>query len=745
MAKGRFLIAPLDSGLQTNVRPWLLPENAFEELNNAYVFRSRIRKRPGTSLLQDGTSEVFDGLAQLTARLRISLGNVDGSGNSTPGATVPLDGGVPITANIGSAFSVGSELFTVYQATGDMYSTGSATGTFDTTTGEYTITGAEPDDTIYFYPSLPVMGIVQYETLLINDEPTYAFDTRFAYQYASNGWLRLGTAVWTGDDTKFFWGRVWRGLAANEIYLFVTNFNFGSTLDDSDFMKYWDGSIWNDFRPQFSRVDPTKTILQARIIMPFKNRLVLMNIVENTGASPGTNIQYGNRIRFSQNGSPIPSMGDPIAAWNENVGGRGGYIDAPTEEQIVSAEFVRDRLIVFFERSTYELVYTGNEILPFRFQKIDNILGVESTFSVVQFDKNIIGIGDTGIHVASSTAVQRVDLQIPDIVFTISNDNNGVLRVQGVRDFYGELIYWAYPQYSEQFPDRVLLYNYRNNTWATFDDSFTSFGYFNNQGDRVWEATYDTWQELDEPWISGVLNKGTYSVVGGNQQGYVFFIEIDQLNNAASLQITDISLPVTITCYNHNLRTGDYITLSNMAGVTIEDLYGNEIPITQVSSVIDANTFEIDHNNQLVGEYLGGGVIARVSLPSVLTKQYNFFIKDGIDFTINKIDVQVDRTGEVQEDGTWTGGNISVDWMINASEFSLGTQIVETYPLVTYYPMEATQYQLWRTVYPNAEGYFVQLRYYLNDIQMRDPLSAFAAFTLHSFIYYADPTRSRIE
>ena len=43
----RFFIAPYDqnSGLQTNVKPWLIPDEAFSELNNAYVFRGRVRKR----------------------------------------------------------------------------------------------------------------------------------------------------------------------------------------------------------------------------------------------------------------------------------------------------------------------------------------------------------------------------------------------------------------------------------------------------------------------------------------------------------------------------------------------------------------------------------------------------------------------------------------------------------------------------------------------------------------------------
>ena len=415
VAKGRFLVAPFDSGLVEDKRPWLIPEDAFDQMSNAYVFRGRVRKRPGTTLLNDGTSARETTTEQISARLRISVGSTDLNGDLND--FVPLDGGTPITANIGSMFSIGNYIYTVYQATGDMYDSNTAspatTATFNTTTGEFDFVGAAASSTVYFYPAEPVMGIVQYETILINDEPTYAFDTKFAYQYASNGWLRLGTAFWTGSDSDFFWGRVWRGIEANERYLFATNFLFGSTLNDSDPIRYWDGSSWTDFGPAFSSTVATNTILQARVILPFKDRLVLMNIVENTGVAPGTNTQYGNRIRFSQNGSPVAAD-----AWYEDVAGKGGYIDAPTQEAIVSAEFVRDRLIVFFERSTYELVYTGNEILPFRFQKINDVLGVESTFSVVQFDNYLAGVGDVGIHAASSTTVQRIDNKIPDLIVT---------------------------------------------------------------------------------------------------------------------------------------------------------------------------------------------------------------------------------------------------------------------------------------------------------------------------------------
>lgn len=50
----------------------------------------------------------------------------------------------------------------------------------------------------------------------------------------------------------------------------------------------------------------------------------------------------------------------------------GGYVEAATDEEMVSTEFINDRLIVFFKRSTWELSYTGNQVQPFIWQKFNS-------------------------------------------------------------------------------------------------------------------------------------------------------------------------------------------------------------------------------------------------------------------------------------------------------------------------------------------------------------------------------------
>lgn len=714
----RFLIAPPDGGLQTNVRPWLLPENAFAQLNNAYVFRGRVRKRFGSYLTNSTLDEEE---AQLQSRLSIPLtggagiGTTDGAGN----AAGVVNGTV---FKIGQMFSIGSEIYTVWQANGAMLSTGSGSGTYNTATGAYTFAGAPALTQIYFFPSEPVMGLITYQTDNLNDEPTYAFDTQFAYQFSGGRWIRLGGAIWTGSNSQFFWGATWRGSQADDNILYVTNYN------QPDNIKIWDGTTWSTINPIFNAANDT--IESARIIVPFKDRLVLLNVIEQIGVNPPRT--FPNRCRFSQNGDPL-EVTPGQEAWLEDVPGKGGYIDAPTIEQIVTAQFLKDRLIVYFETSTWELVYTGNEILPFRWQQLNTELGAESTFSHIPFDKVVVGVGNVGVHQCNGSNVERIDEKIPDYVFDIINENNGPERVYGIRDYKTECLYWTVPtEVGTTYPNQILLYNYRNATWATNDDSITAFGYFQNTSNRTWATTDSTWEVLLESWNSGTTIAKFPQIIGGNQEGFVFIVDPDESRNAASLQITNLTIAlgvVTLYIRDHNLQVGDFITIENAQGITTDRL------IYQIRTVVDANQVTIEDSAGISGTYLGGGTSARVSVIDIYTKQYNFYIDQARNAQIQKIDFHVDRTA---------AGEISVAFLPSATNLQLQPQILETSPYAIY-PYEAQAARLWHPVYFNADGEFIQLRLFLSDAEMIDSDISLSDFQMHAMAIFTQPTSSRLQ
>lgn len=732
-------------GLQTDLKPFAIPDDAFEELNNAYVFRGRVRKRFGARLME-GTDAQISGLEQIQSRLKINIG-------TTNAITGNFSGTVPgAIFKIGQAFSIGDQFFTVYQ-TGTpaaMLKTGAATvATYNTSNGAVVINGAALNTAVYFYPAEPVMGFGTYQQPDINIEQTIAFDTQFAYQFAANGWERLGTVVFTGNDTNFFWSTNWRGSTSSSILFFVSNYHTVSTLNDSDKMYYWDGATWTAFNPGFTSGTATNTILSARVILPFKDRLLLLNVVENTGGAPGTNATYVNRCRFSWNGDPTAA-----GAFYENVTGSGGYIDAPTKEAIVTAQFLKDRLIVYFEDSTWELVYTQNQVLPFVWQQINTELGAESTFSQVPFDKMVLGVGNVGIHACTGNNVERIDQKIPDEVFKIHNNNNGPQRVGGIRDYYTEMVYWTFPDEnrSDDFPfnNRVLTYNYRNNCWAFNDDSITAFGYFQTTVSGTltgltWaQANTITWGDANFAWNSAANQAKFRNVIAGNQEGYTFIIDPELSVNSQSLQINNFTyntLFTTMKVTNHNLEEGDYVKVEDCQGSTT--LNDN---IYRVYSVTDNATIVLDTSlTPPSGTYTGAGTLTKVTPVNFKTKQFNFYANSGRNTYIQRVDFLVDRTDD---------GECTVDFGVSSNPngqlfqgqlngCNLGTYVLETKPYALV-PFEDEQDRLWHPVYFQADGEYVQFFFYLSNDQSLDVNIAESDFQLHAMIIHAQPSASRL-
>ncbi len=840
----RFLIAPYneESGLVSNLKPWLIPDSAFSQLNNAYVFRGRVRKRFGSRWI---------GGNSLVSRLRINIGTITAGAWSGNVRTILADPSMPI--GVGQSFSIGNIIFTVYNPVVGpqqmLRSDGSlAPATYDLTvsTGapgsDFNITGvALVDGTdVFFYPNLPVMGLLTYEQASINDEFVIAFDTRYAYQYV-NGWTRLANlpaaSVWTGDNSEFFWGTTWGGLNSSDRVFFVTNFN------TPDGIRYFFANTWKFFNYYFSAgfdneiavtsgigaaagvaaapraigqtfvigntlftvvtatgalavtslttaaavgtgtFDITtgaytftgaqinspvyysngNLINTARIIIPFKNRLLLFNTVE-------AGVSYPNRCRYSQVGSPL----DP-SAWFQDYPGKGNFIDASTTEAIITVEFVKDRLIVFFERSTWEVVYTGNQVQPFVFQKINTELGAESTFSIVPFDKICLGVGNVGIHACNGSNVERIDDKIPDTVFEIHNNDQGVFRVYGIRDYYVEMVYWTFPgiESNTTFPyaNRVLIFNYKTGTWAFNDDSITCFGYFQPVSGITWDSDTITWDD-NITWDSGSIQAKFRQVIAGNQQGYTFICDADVSTNASVLQITNITLvgtTTTITAIQHNLTTED--SADNPAYIYIQGATWSDSSnslndkIFKITKIIDADTFQIlvDADEQFTGTYNGGGLISRVSNISIKTKEYNFYAKDGRNAYISKVDFMVDKTA---------AGQIQVEFYVSTSTVALladsqgdgellGTGTLDTYPYIIVDPLvppvppytnvkapipfERNAVRLWHPVYFDADGEVVQLQLVMNDAQMRDTAVRKSEFVLHAMMIHAMPTSYRFQ
>ncbi len=677
------LISGSGSGLRLNQKPFMIPDDAFSVLENAYVWRDQVKKREGLDLL---------------GRLRRSftaqpLGNTDGAGNFSGDlkAIFTLEASSEIAPGSISV-TIGAQIFTE-TTDGNLSNGAGGTGTIDYLTGAITL-NTNPNlaataitITFGYYPSLPVMGIWQRELIAINNEQTIFFDTKYAYINSTgleNGFQELASTTpttWQGGDSDFFLCTNWRGANEYDRLFFATNFFLDTGGPTYDPIRYYDGATWVDFTPTLDDTATPVKLVGARILIPYYGRLLALDTLEapDSLATPGTpdialTKEYYNRCRFSQIGSPIQAD-----AWQSTVFGKGGFIDAPVNEKIISATFFKNTLIVSFERSTWQLRYVGEYGLPFIWERISSDFGSESTFSPVLFDQGVLQIGDRAITTATSNNVERIDLQIPDLVFQMRNDEFGKSRVWGIRNFQKEVVYWSWVNTNLEslstwkFPNQTLLFNYRNNTYAVFRDNVTAFGIYQSPVGVTWDRIDIFWDDEDVFWDNENANPEFESIVSGNQQGFVHYYASSNIDEP-SLRITAFTAGATtieITSPDHNLANGEWIQITNATFSTGDPGFNNRI--YQIS-IVDKDTIAIYfwQNGDLPvdldpSNYIGGGVMTLFPIMDIQTKDFNPYQSKGSQLKLAYIDFLVDAFPQ---------GLISVNVITNASNNNVGNVIV---------------------------------------------------------------------
>ncbi len=574
-SQSSFLIGPVKDGIRKDIKPWAIPEDSFEFLLNAYQFRGRIVKRSGYTLLgklANGTPVMglktqeqfginlqtliaFDTINSYewngTAFVKLNI-----SGTVTPQVWSGTDYQFFYTANYANAF----------WATNSKPGLHGATITFPGITNDVVgvntplVTTAFPHgfttgQTVVF---INIKGMIEINGLsaTITSTPTPTtfsidIDTSTFGIYTSNGFaLNSFVSVPNQDGIRYY------GVLSN-------------------------GTGWANYNPP---IDPNNALVGALLIFPYRGYLVFLNTTEGNEQNIDN---FPNRARWTQVGTPYYSPPQPVFpnvqgvdvnAARDDLFGRGGAYDAPTNESIVGAAFIRDILVVYFTSSTWRLRFVNNSQNPFVWERINVELGSDCTGSTIPFDKGLMAIGNRGIVISDGNDTKRFDEKIPEEIFNIRLSNFGFNRVQGIRTFRSRLNFWTLPSDDNPdgtFPDRVLVFNYETKTWAIFDDCFTCFGYFYPS------ESGETWAELDKPWESynqlawnsGISSDGFETVVAGNQQGYVFKLEQTSGQNDPSLSISAITAasPGVVTSINNNLPDETWITLSGIIGITSAD------------------------------------------------------------------------------------------------------------------------------------------------------------------------------
>jgi len=644
------------TGLVQSREEFLLPNDAYPVLENAYVWRERIKRKQGYELLGrlrrklTATSIGLSGASPWTFTLytTVSPAITEATAQIEPGSVI---------------INVGGIIFTD-QGDGTLTSpTPGNSGVINYQTSVITLihtagAGAASTATFNYYPGLPVMGIRSQDLNATNNQRTLFFDQKYCYFYSNGLQEFIPGPTWTGNNSDFFWSTNYWVDGANLKLFWVTNFS-GTGGDP---IRYTNSVTWTNFAPTINAAGDV--LAQCQCIIPFRSRLMVFNTYEGPNLATSTN--YPQRIRWSAIGSPLTAN-----SWLDDMRGQGGFLDIPTNEVIVSVGNVRDNLVIYCSRSTWQLRYTGRSIAPFQIEKVNSELGAESTFSTVQFDTSLVGIGDKGIVECDSFKSNRIDIKIPDLVFQFNDASNGTKRIQGIRDFVQRLAYWTYPYqsgtpYDIVYPNRRLVYNYENDSWAIFTDCLTALGTFLPSSGRTWANTLIPWNQANFPWNN--RPQLIPDVIGGNQQGFIEYLD-SKVSNDVSLFISAItgntSTPTVVTSKDHTLSTFQVIQISGIRGsgyASLNDQIFGVVPI-------DKDTFELWKYNSVSKDfttpqldvpaiYIGGGQIAVRDGFVIQSKKFNY-VDQGNSIQMGYIDVLMDSTNE---------GEITLNTFVNYND-----------------------------------------------------------------------------
>lgn len=678
----KLLIAPISEGIKTDLVPFMLPEDAFQEMTNAMIYNGVIRRKP-VAVREESS------ISTLQSRLRIQLGVITGAGT--------LAGNVPAGIyKVGQQFSIGDVTYTSFQVNGLTYVSvddGSA-AIYNTNTGAYTFAGCTPGATVYYYPCLKVMHIY---TPNDNISSIY-FDESYSYTFEATGfeYIPNGDSTWNSNNLSLYSSDVYNSGATQLLVV--------ASLNDTDGdLKYYNfsTSTWANYRPKYLSAGGlnVNVITKCGLVKKFGRRLLLFDTYEYDGFNT-TN--YKNRIRYSEAGDAFNAD-----SWYEypDSSEKGGTIDLPAEGRITAVEILNNRLIIFCENSIYGLSATGNRLYPFSLYEIDSNIGSSSN-SVVEVGDKLIFINANGLYYCDGVRTERISNKIESIF-------NGDYWFDGSTIFLHEnkgllfITLRSADNANDFLTDTVLLYNYKNDTFSRLTDNYTALG------------------------LTNIAKDGSpYSypaAIMGNQLGYMFNFDFYGNKNGISMHIIYLEKPdanhIDLKIDSHSI-TPDRTRAIQISNSALAGLNGSYFV-----TVIDGSTLRIESDGAIAG-YSGDAYVTRVDNVNFRTKEFSPYLKNGMGINLSKIALNINKSTN--------DSRIAVQPSIGADAYdSVTTRYIETEALNTF---ENSCSRVWRTVNLSVRAETIGITCGYTNATLLDDVYPFENFTVNAMILYTYPS-----
>lgn len=551
MAYQPFLIAPFSTGLDTDLQPWLLPIDAFPNIENAHIHHGYIEKRAGYRFWAEMVhGREITGASNATA----AVFSVNSSTGISDGDSVSLH-----YLSGGSWSNLNESLYTVTGLSGTNFNLLESSGTLvnGTSLGTYTVNSGR----LGTFPNLRMMGIFRYidannirQTLVSDTERVALYNPASNLLqpldlFDSTSTLRTNSPVFASTNTDFIWSANWQNPSLNNRVYFTNGKAFTGGTPGTDGIIFYDASA--------NRVEQFQPIINSsggilyggKLIFSLRQRLVVLHTFENRGST----VTFPQRARWCAAQNPNN--------WNENTPGGGGFVDAPTGEQIISAQALQDLIIVHFTDSIWRLRSVPDPALPFKWEKINNFRACDGKMASAGYDRYSLALGQRGITATDSIETRRIDDRLED--FTSEEINDEFFgKVFVSRDYNSRRTWALYPKGTSQDSDAALIHDEESGAFSKYifsreiSNSVVDMNVLGYGETNIDYAAQDfiaangldkSAQDFNdgETALSFYLSSSTELFLGGDRNGFVFI-----LDNGTSDDGNDITLSLESAGWN---------------------------------------------------------------------------------------------------------------------------------------------------------------------------------------------------
>jgi len=211
---------------------------------------------------------------------------------------------------------------------------------------------------------------------------------------------------------------------------------------------------------------PTKSVMS---IVSERDRHLIVLGTETTIGTPSS--QDPMFIRFSDQ--------ENLSDYQPTSVNTAGTFRLDSGVKIVGAAKAKDYILIVTDTSAYVMQFVGP---PFTFsiRQVGSNCGLIGQHAIKYVNGRVWWMGQAGGFFVYDGTVKSVPCLVEDFVFTNKGDNLGINYNSGEQIYAGlnhlyEEVSWFYPKNGSNEIDRVVTYNYTENTWTTGSLARTSW------------------------------------------------------------------------------------------------------------------------------------------------------------------------------------------------------------------------------------------------------------------------------